>query len=106
MYCNVFYLNYYYYYGLNTAQFCSSHIIFLYYFIDYLCWKRKARWKIKKTPILAFFSHHAKFPLGHLLKALQLRRLFDWTNMAADLHQFFGVTRHPCIEVSGNHLLL
>ena len=35
------------------------------------------------------------------LKVVQLRRLFDWTNMAAALLQFFGAARHPCIDVRG-----
>ena len=35
--------------------------------------------------------------------AVTLRRLFDWTNMAAALHQFFGAARHPCFEVSVQH---
>ena len=26
--------------------------------------------------------------------------VFDWTNMAAALPQFFGAARHPCFEVS------
>ena len=32
-----------------------------------------------------------------------VRRLFDWTNMAAALPQFFGPARHPCFEVSGKN---
>ena len=37
---------------------------------------------------------------GPSSKVVQFRRLFDWTNMAAALPQFFGATRYPCIEVS------
>ena len=44
-------------------------------------------------------------PIGPSLKVVQLQRLFDWTNMAAALPQFFGAARHPCIEVSDWKLL-
>ena len=50
-----------------------------------------------------YLDHLLKCPIGPSLKVLQLRRLFDWTNMAAALPQFFGTARHPCIEVSGRY---
>ena len=48
-----------------------------------------------------FLDHLLECPIGLSLKVVQLRRLFDWTNMAAALPQFFGAARHPCVEVSG-----
>ena len=48
-----------------------------------------------------YLDHILECPIGPSLKVVQLRRLFDWTNMAAALHQFFGAARHPCFEVSG-----
>ena len=48
-----------------------------------------------------YLDHLLECPIGPSLKVLQLRRLFDWTNMAAALPQFFGAARHPCFEVSG-----
>ena len=39
-----------------------------------------------------YLDHLFERPIGPSLKALQLRRLFDWTNMAAALPQFFGCT--------------
>ena len=47
-----------------------------------------------------YLDHLLECPIGPSLKVLQLRRLFDWTNMAAALPQFFGAARHPCFEVS------
>ena len=47
-----------------------------------------------------YLDHLLECLIGPSLKVLQLRRLFDWTNMAAALHQFFGAARHPCFEVS------
>ena len=49
-----------------------------------------------------YLDHLLKCPIEPSLKVLQLRRLFDWTNMAAALPQFFGAPRHPCFEVSGH----
>ena len=48
-----------------------------------------------------YLDHLLESPIGPSLKVLQLRRLFDWTNMAAALPQFSGAASHPCIEVSG-----
>ena len=45
-------------------------------------------------------DHILECPIGPSLKVVQLRRLFDWTNMAAALPHFFGAARHPCFEVS------
>ena len=53
-----------------------------------------------------YLDHLLECPIGPSLKVLQLRRLFDWTNMAAALPQFFGAARHPCFEVSGNASLV
>ena len=47
-----------------------------------------------------YLDHLLECPIGPSLKVVQLRRLFDWTNMAAALPQFFGAARYPCIEVS------
>ena len=47
-----------------------------------------------------YLDHILECPIGPSLKVVQLRRLFDWINMAAALHQFFGAARHPCFEVS------
>ena len=47
-----------------------------------------------------YLDHILECPIGPSLKVVQLRRLFDWTNMAAALPQFFGAARHPCFEVS------
>ena len=49
-----------------------------------------------------YVDHILECPIGPSLKVVQLRRLFDWTNMAAALPQFFGAARHPCFEVSGH----
>ena len=45
-------------------------------------------------------DHILECPIGPSLKVVQLRRLFDWTNMAAALPQFFRAACHPCFEVS------
>ena len=39
--------------------------------------------------------------IGHpqIFLVVQLWRLFDWTNMAAALPQFFGAARQQCVEV-------
>ena len=50
-----------------------------------------------------YLDHILECPIGPSLKIVQLRRLFDWTNMAAALPQFFGAARHSCFEVSGYH---
>ena len=47
-----------------------------------------------------YLDHLLECPIGPSLKIVQLRRLFDWANMAAALPQFFGAARHPCVEVS------
>ena len=47
-----------------------------------------------------YLDHLLECPIGPSLKVVQLRRLFDWINMAAVLPQFFGAARHPCVEVS------
>ena len=51
-----------------------------------------------------YLGHILECPIGPSLKVVQLRRLFDWTNMAAALPQFFGAARHPCFEVSDNNV--
>ena len=38
-----------------------------------------------------YLDHLLECPIGPSLKVLQLRRLFDWTNMAAALPQFLVV---------------
>ena len=47
-----------------------------------------------------YLDHILECPIGPSLKVVQLRRLFDWSNMAAALPQFFGAASHPCFEVS------
>ena len=47
-----------------------------------------------------YLGHLLECGIGPSLKVVQLRRLFDWTNMAAALPQFFDAARHPCVEVS------
>ena len=49
-----------------------------------------------------FSNHLLKFPIEPSLKVVHLRRegFFDWSNMAAALHQFFGTACHTCVEVS------
>ena len=47
-----------------------------------------------------YLDHILESPIGPSLKVVQLRVLFDWTNMAAALPQFFGAARHPYFEVS------
>ena len=39
---------------------------------------------------MRYLGHILECPIGPSLKVAQLRRLFDWTNMAAALPQFFG----------------
>ena len=51
-----------------------------------------------------YFDHILECPIGPSLKVVQLRRLFDWTNMAAPLPRFFGAARHPCFEVSDSEV--
>ena len=50
-----------------------------------------------------YLDHLLEYPIGPSLKVVQSRRLFDWTNMAAALPQFFGAARHPCVEVRGSN---
>ena len=47
-----------------------------------------------------YLDHILECPKGPSFKVVQLRRFFDWINMAAALPQFFGAARHPCFEVS------
>ena len=54
----------------------------------------------------ALFGSYSWMPIGPSLKVVQLRRLFDWSNIVAALPQFFGAARHPCIEVSGRYPLM
>ena len=78
----------------------STSILHLFFFTCFLLLK------------MHHLDHILECPIGPSLKVVQLRRLFDWTNMAAALLQFFGAARHPCFEVSGsdicasNHKLL
>ena len=67
----------------------STSILHLFFFTCFLLWK------------MHYLDHILECPIGPSLKVVQLRRLFDWTNMAAALPQFFGAARHPCFEVSG-----
>ena len=66
----------------------STSILHLFFFTCFLLLK------------MHYLDHILECPIGPSLKVVQLRRLFDWTNMAAALHQFFGAARHPCFEVS------
>ena len=52
-----------------------------------------------------YLDHLLEGAIGSSLKVVQLRRLFDWTNMAAALPKFFGAARHQYIEVSGQHFV-
>ena len=67
----------------------STSILHLFFFTCFILLK------------IHYLDHILECPIGPSLKVVQLRRLFDWTNMAAALHQFFGAARHPCFEVSG-----
>ena len=53
-----------------------------------------------------YLDHILECPIGPSLKVVQLRRLFDWTNMAVALPQFFGAASHPCFEVSVQNVIL
>ena len=66
----------------------STSILHLFFFTCFLLFK------------MHYLDHILECPIGPSLKVVQLRRLFDWTNMAAALPQFFGAARHPCFEVS------
>ena len=66
----------------------STSILHLFFFTCFLLSK------------MHYLDHILECSIGPSLKVVQLRRLFDWTNMAAALHQFFGAARHPCFEVS------
>ena len=66
----------------------STSILHLFFFTCFLLLK------------MHYLDHILECPIGPSLKVVQLRRLFDWTNMAAALHQFFGAARHSCFEVS------
>ena len=46
-----------------------------------------------------YLDHLLECPIGPSLKVVQLRWLFDWTNIAAALPQFFGAARQPYVEV-------
>ena len=67
----------------------STSILHLFFFTCFLLLK------------MHYLDHILECPIGPSLKVVQLRQLFDWTNMAAALPQFFGAARHPCFEVSG-----
>ena len=69
----------------------STSILHLFFFTCFLLLK------------MHYLDHILECPIGPSLKVVQLRRLFDWTNMAAALLQFFGAARHPCFEVSGGN---
>ena len=68
----------------------STSILHLFFFTCFLLLKMHC------------LDHILECPIGTSLKVVQLIRLFDWTNMAAALPQFFGAARHPCIEVSAS----
>ena len=70
----------------------STSILHLFFFTCFLLSK------------MHYLDHILECPIGPSLKVVQLRRLFDWTNMAAALPQFFGPARHPCFEVSASNL--
>ena len=72
----------------------STSILHLFFFTCFLLLK------------MHYLDHILECPIGPSLKVVQLRRLFDWTNMAAALPQFFGAARHPCFEVSGQNTFL
>ena len=67
----------------------STSILHLFFFTCFLLLK------------MHYLDHILECPIGPSLKVVQLRRLFDWTNMAAALPQVFGAASHPCFEVSG-----
>ena len=67
----------------------STSILHLFFFTCFLLLK------------MQYLDHILECPIGPSLKVVQLRRLFDWINMAAALPQFFGAASHPCFEVSG-----
>ena len=48
-----------------------------------------------------YLHHLLECSIGPSSKVVNLRRIFDWANMAATLHPFLGAARHPYIEVSG-----
>ena len=80
----------FYYFDYCEHQYFTSvllHMVFFFFFL------------IK----MHYLDHLLEYPIGPSLKVVQLRRLFDWTNMAAALPQFFGAARYPCIEVSDWH---
>ena len=80
---------YYYYFGYYEHQY-----LHLFFFTCFLLLK------------MHYLDHILECPIGPSLKVVQLRRLFDWTNMAAALPQFFGAVRHPCIEVSERNIAM
>ena len=65
----------------------STSILHLFFFTCFLLLK------------MHYLDHILEYPIGPSLKVVQLRVLFDWTNMAAALPQFFGAARHPWFEV-------
>ena len=67
----------------------STSILHLFFFTCFLLLK------------MHYLDHILECPIGPSLKVVQLRRLFDWTNMAAALPQFFGAARHPCFGSGG-----
>ena len=71
-----------------TLIIMSTSILHLFFFTCFLLLK------------MHYLHHILECPIGPSLKEVQLRRLFDWTNMAAALPQFLGAARHPCFEVS------
>ena len=70
----------------------STSILHLFFFTCFLLLK------------MHYLDHILECPIGPSLKVVQLRRLFDWTNMAAALPQFFGAASNPCFEVSGLYI--
>ena len=74
----------FYYFDYYEHQYFTSVLFHMFSFI-----------KIALFGSYSWMSHP-----GPSLKVVQLRRLFDWTNMASALPQFFGAARHPCFEVS------
>ena len=79
----LFYHYYYYYYYYYHHYYYYYYYYHHYYY--YYCFICLAKVKL----------------IGHpqIFLVVQLRRLFDWTNMAAALPQFFGAARQQCVEV-------
>ena len=53
-----------------------------------------------------YLDHLLQCPIRPSLKVVQLRRLFDWTNVAAALPQFFGAACHHCSRGSVSYIVI